>query len=249
MGYWVLNNRTTDVNRSITQDANLANQNRVDALVEIHFNSNAGTPGTGSEAFVSIRDTGRARALGNAILRRFAALGYRNRGVKTMVNASGQDALGILRLTNMPAVLLECAFINNPADMARFNVNQMARAIADGIAEVFPVSGGGTGGAFPAYPGFLIRMGARGEYVRQMQACLNRANNAGLATDGVFGPLTQAAVINFQRRSGLAADGIVGPLTWAALTRECGAAARAFLAASDDYASLLINYLILRQMM
>lgn len=61
-----------------------------------------------------------------------------------------------------------------------------------------------------AYPGFLIREGARGEYVRQIQTCLNRVNNAGLATDGIFGPLTRAAVVNYQSANGLAADGIVG---------------------------------------
>ena len=60
------------------------------------------------------------------------------------------------------------------------------------------------------YPGFLIREGARGDYVRQIQTCLNRVNNAGLNTDGIFGPLTRAAVVNYQRANGLAADGIVG---------------------------------------
>ena len=137
-GYQVINNRTTDVNRSITADANLANANRVDAVVEIHQNSNPGTPGTGSEVFYSIKDTGRGRQLAEAILQRLVALGFRNRGVKTMVNASGQDALGIIRLTNMPAVLVECAFINNPEDMARFDANRVAMAIAEGVRQVFP---------------------------------------------------------------------------------------------------------------
>jgi len=74
-----------------------------------------------------------------------------------------------------------------------------------------------------AYPGFLIRLGERGDHVRQIQACLNRVTNAGLAEDGAFGPLTQAAVINYQRANGLAPDGIVGPLTWGHLQNRCGA--------------------------
>lgn len=194
-GYTVINNRTTDVNRSITQDANLANNNRVDALVEIHLNSNVGTPGTGAEAFVSIRDAGRARAVANAILRRIAALGFANRGVKTQVNATGQDAFGILRLTNMPAVLAELAFINNPQDMARFNVNEMARAVAEGIREIIPPSGGGSGGGMPSFPGVSVRIGSSGESVRQIQQCLNNAGARQpsiqrLAEDGIFGPLT-----------------------------------------------------------
>ncbi|MCL2202544.1 MAG: peptidoglycan-binding protein [Defluviitaleaceae bacterium] len=74
----------------------------------------------------------------------------------------------------------------------------------------------------PDFPGFLIRMGVRGEGVRQVQTCLNQVNNAGLATDGIFGPLTQAAVINYQRANGLVPDGIVGPITWEHLMRRCG---------------------------
>ncbi len=35
--------------------------------------------------------------------------------------------------------------------------------------------------------------------------------------DGIFGPVTKAAVEQFQSDSGLAVDGVVGPATWAAL--------------------------------
>lgn len=75
----------------------------------------------------------------------------------------------------------------------------------------------------PPFPGFLIRRGSRGEEVRQIQRCLNQVNSAGLATDGVFGPLTEAAVINYQRANALSPDGIVGPITWEHLMRRCGA--------------------------
>ncbi|MCL2603086.1 MAG: peptidoglycan-binding protein [Defluviitaleaceae bacterium] len=78
------------------------------------------------------------------------------------------------------------------------------------------------GRPMPPYPGYLMRVGVRGENVRQVQSCLNTVNNAGLATDGVFGPLTQAAVINYQRANGLNPDGIVGPITWDHLMRRCG---------------------------
>ena len=40
-----------------------------------------------------------------------------------------------------------------------------------------------------------------------------------LAKDGQFGPLTQAAVKDFQKKKGLTVDGIVGPHTWHALGR------------------------------
>lgn len=228
-GYTVLNNRTTDVDRSITRDANLANAANAQALVELHLNSNVGPPGNGSEAFISIRNLPRARALAEAMLRRMAALGFRNRGVFTLANANGTDMFGILRLTNMPAVLMEMAFINNPQDMARFNVDRVALALAEGVREVFPLSGGG-GAGLPAYPGTAIRIGARSESVRQIQRCLNRVGTRHpairrLNEDGIFGPLTLDAVTTFQRLFGLVPDGIVGPLTWAAISRECAAGA------------------------
>ena len=224
-GYQVINNRTTDVNRSITRDANLANENKVDAVVEIHQNSNLGVPGTGSEVFYSINDTGKGRQLASAILRQLVSLGFADRGIKTMVNAGGQDAFGIIRLTHMPAVLVECAFINNPADMALFDTNRVAMAIAQGIKEVFPISGGG----LPPYPGTLLRIGSRGESVRQVQRCLNNVSVRQpsiqrLAEDGIFGPRTLDAVTTFQRIFGLVPDGIVGPITWGRLTGECSTA-------------------------
>ena len=57
----------------------------------------------------------------------------------------------------------------------------------------------------------------RGADVRILQQALNQRNNAGLATDGVYGPLTRDAVINWQRREQIDVDGIVGPQTRSSL--------------------------------
>lgn len=54
-----------------------------------------------------------------------------------------------------------------------------------------------------------IKRGSRGETVKTLQRVLN------LMADGIYGPLTEEAVIAFQRSHGLVADGIVGPKTWA----------------------------------
>jgi peptidoglycan hydrolase-like protein with peptidoglycan-binding domain len=53
--------------------------------------------------------------------------------------------------------------------------------------------------------------------VRWAQYLLVRRTLSDGQIDGVFGPITKAAVEEFQGYSGLAVDGIVGPLTWAAL--------------------------------
>ena len=54
--------------------------------------------------------------------------------------------------------------------------------------------------------------GPKGEAVRALQSLL-----AGLAVDGDFGPLTDAAVREFQQLFAPPADGVVGPQTWHAL--------------------------------
>ncbi|MDO8419777.1 MAG: peptidoglycan-binding protein [Rubrivivax sp.] len=66
-----------------------------------------------------------------------------------------------------------------------------------------------------------LRNGSRGFDVVTLQVQLNAKGAPGtrLAVDGMFGPLTHAAVVAFQRRSSLSPDGVVGPLTHAALSQ------------------------------
>lgn len=68
-----------------------------------------------------------------------------------------------------------------------------------------------------------LSQGSRGVAVRDLQRLLN-ATGATLATDGVFGPGTRAAVVQFQRSAGLTADGVVGPATLRALEGRPGGA-------------------------
>ena len=61
-----------------------------------------------------------------------------------------------------------------------------------------------------------LAVGSRGPAVVNLQRLLTMHGIA-VATDGVFGPLTEAAVRRFQASAGLVVDGIVGAHTWAAL--------------------------------
>jgi peptidoglycan hydrolase-like protein with peptidoglycan-binding domain len=62
-----------------------------------------------------------------------------------------------------------------------------------------------------------ISSGGTGEAVRRLQRALRRTPNPGLLVDGMFGPITEAAVRDFQQGASLVVDGVVEPLTWAAL--------------------------------
>lgn len=54
----------------------------------------------------------------------------------------------------------------------------------------------------------VLRRGSVGPDVKELQ------NILGLAQDGSFGPVTEAAVKAAQKSAGIVADGIVGPHTW-----------------------------------
>ena len=67
-----------------------------------------------------------------------------------------------------------------------------------------------------------IAFGARGNNVRWLQWQLNKAAGEKLAVDGIFGPLTKAAVLRFQKKQKLVQDGIVGSKTRTALKKAVG---------------------------
>ena len=69
------------------------------------------------------------------------------------------------------------------------------------------------------YPGTPLRVGSRGNEVKQMQFYLriiarSNRNIPSINADGIFGSATEAAVRAFQNGYGLNVDGVVGPLTW-----------------------------------
>lgn len=62
-----------------------------------------------------------------------------------------------------------------------------------------------------------LRQGDQGHPVRVVQLVLNDTAHAGLAVDGIFGPVTDAAVRSWQAFWHITEDGIVGPVTWGTL--------------------------------
>jgi peptidoglycan hydrolase-like protein with peptidoglycan-binding domain len=60
----------------------------------------------------------------------------------------------------------------------------------------------------------LVVQGNTGERVISIQQLLNQRIHAGLVVDGIFGPLTAAAVKNFQASRHILVDGKVGNQTW-----------------------------------
>jgi murein DD-endopeptidase MepM/ murein hydrolase activator NlpD len=65
--------------------------------------------------------------------------------------------------------------------------------------------------------GLPLRVGSQGDLVAHVQTKL------GVASDGIFGPQTDAAVRKYQLSASLDVDGIVGPNTWSSLFEQAGA--------------------------
>jgi peptidoglycan hydrolase-like protein with peptidoglycan-binding domain len=64
-----------------------------------------------------------------------------------------------------------------------------------------------------------LKTGSQGQAVMTLQTVLRQTGDYQGSVDGIFGPITDAAVRKFQARAGLVADGIVASKTWYALSK------------------------------
>jgi len=102
-----------------------------DLFVSIHCNSSANETAHGTETFTYSDDT-EGEKLANCINDQLVeSLDLTDRGVKY------GDRLFVLRHTDMPAVLVELAFISNTSDalLLRDQQDELARAVARGVTD------------------------------------------------------------------------------------------------------------------
>ena len=130
-GVDVVYTRTTDVFDTPLEKAQIANRSGADFFVSIHRNAMP-VPGTGSGATVLVyENAGVPAMLAENIQRNLVQTGFNDLGIQE------RPGLIVLRRTQMPAVLVEAGFIDNPEDNRFFdeNFDDIAQAIADGILE------------------------------------------------------------------------------------------------------------------
>lgn len=128
-GVDVLYTRVNDEYNTPLEKAQMANRMEADYFVSLHRNA-AGEAGTGSGIMSLVYEGGgTAQELGEAINQELEKTGFRNLGIFE------RPDLIVLRRTQMPAVLVEAGFLDNPEDNARFDARfeEIADAISDGI--------------------------------------------------------------------------------------------------------------------
>jgi N-acetylmuramoyl-L-alanine amidase len=200
LGHQVVNCVPSSANSvvgSLSQRCNIANSSNVDLYVSIHFNAFNGSA-NGTEIF-AISDSGRKYA--QPVLNSIVKLGYFNRGVK---NGSH---LYVLRNTDMPSILIECAFCDNQKDMSLYDPEKMANAILEGLTGKKAPDTSPT----PSNP-------SKDPNIVKLQQALNRLkitdkNGKILAVTGIKDAATESATQRFQKIVNLSADGIAGPIT------------------------------------
>lgn len=65
-----------------------------------------------------------------------------------------------------------------------------------------------------------LRLGIQSHWVAQMQNLLSLGSETKLIADGIWGQRTQKAFLDFQSQAGLALDGICGPISWRVLNEK-----------------------------
>ncbi|HHV78205.1 MAG TPA: hypothetical protein GXX40_01085 [Firmicutes bacterium] len=66
----------------------------------------------------------------------------------------------------------------------------------------------------------LLYAGTVGDLVAELQMLLKSRGFDPGPVDGIFGPRTEKAVLEFQKAANIAVDGVVGPVTWEHLRQE-----------------------------
>ena len=134
----VIYSRSEDSSLSIDERWKAANLANMDYFISIHANAGGGT---GVETFYYKDNTERSRrseVFARTLNDSYAEImGLRNRGVKPDTQTA-VGSIGVLRKTNMPAILVELAFIDSPPQNPDVNILQnkraeMAQALAKGI--------------------------------------------------------------------------------------------------------------------
>ncbi len=134
-GFKVKLTRKDDTFISLNRRVKMANNDGARLFISIHNNSSSKSTSEGTETFIAPNKTGDSLLLAENIQKQLIdKLGLVNRGVK-------KEHLYVIKYTEMPAVLVEVAFLSNPAEekllLKDSFLTEAAVAISQGIFDYF----------------------------------------------------------------------------------------------------------------
>lgn len=139
-GVRVLLSRMGDEFDPVDHEVQECNAFAPDLAVDIHNNAGGGD---GVEIYYHHLG-GKGKALASNILGEIVKIGQNSRGIKIRRNSSGEDYYAFIRNTKAPAVIVECAFVDNAEDIKIIDTlheqEQMGIAIAKGILKQLGIS-------------------------------------------------------------------------------------------------------------
>lgn len=130
-GISVKMSRTKDENDTLSDEIKECNAFSPDLAVDIHNNAGGGD---GAEAFYHYGG-GKSKTLAENVLAEIVKIGQNSRGAKIRKNANGSDYYGFIRQTSCPAVIIECAFVDNASDLKILATESQRKAMGVAIAK------------------------------------------------------------------------------------------------------------------
>ena len=130
-GVSVKMSRTKDENDTLSEEIKECNAFSPDLAVDIHNNAGGGD---GAEVFYHYGG-GKSKTLAENILGEVVKVGQNSRGAKIRKNSQGKDYYGFIRETSAPAVIVECAFVDNAKDLEILATEGKRKAMGEAIAK------------------------------------------------------------------------------------------------------------------
>ena len=237
--------QASSVSNSLVQRVQKANSNNVDLFVSIHANAGGGT---GTEVYTY---QGKELQQARAVLNNLCSLGFNNRGIKGsnlfVVNHTNAPAMlievcfvdtqsdvelyksignnriadsivkGLVGETSTVSNINR--YVENKANTKAYNshLRDFQSAYNKSYNKNILVDGLWGVQSNNAVNSIILKNGSRNDLVSWVQIRIGKCT-----VDGIFGPVTKQAVIEYQKAHKLVADGIVGPATLKCILKQYG---------------------------
>ena len=223
-GVSVAMSKTKDENDDVTERIRECNAFLPDLALDVHNNAGGGD---GAEAYYHFGG-GTSKTLATNVLAEIVKIGQNSRGTKIKKGSDGRDYFAFIRETVAPAIIIECAFLDNKTDVKIVDTAteqaKMGEAVAKGILKTLGI-------AYKAEAKMMdktgFKYGDNSVGVLALKELLLLAKKLDIHPEGMyedtgFGDGTKNAVNHLLKAWGYTENGIAGVNLIKRLTAEIG---------------------------